>query len=167
MARKSVDTGEGMAASLELHGTLALFGFPPERAVVHVIPRNPAWRGVRALGFIGGGILLAPLVGVIPPHAPWIAGALGFGFFFGIRKWRERYTLETLEACCPKCGQPMALRRGTPLRPTHSVPCDGCHHDSQLTVRLPGGTPSLDTQPESSPPGPPEAETRDDGGVGE
>ena len=122
---------------LELSGTLNLFGFPPQHAAVGVLPRSRGWRTLRAAGFLGGGLLLAPLVGVVPPHAPWVAGALGFGGFLGIRKWRERFTLVSLEGSCPRCGEVVGIRAGTPLRPTLSVPCDKCHHDSRLRVDLP------------------------------
>lgn len=151
--------GKGPGSALELSGAMTLFGFPPEKAVVHVLPRSRAWRGARAVGFISGGILLAPLVGVVPPHAPWVAGALGFGFFFGIRKWRERFTLLALHARCPKCGRPLRLKGGTPLRATHSVPCDGCHYDSQLTVRVPPDAASPETPPGPTAAGPTETET--------
>jgi hypothetical protein len=141
MKIKTDETGEEEASSVALSGTVTLFGFPPGKALIHAVPRTRAWRGARALAFALGGILLAPVVGVVPPHAPWVAGALGFGFFFGVRKWRERFTLESLHARCPKCGGPLVLPPGTPLRPTHSVPCDGCHHDSQLNVQPPHDAP--------------------------
>ena len=96
------ETGEAKVSSLELSGTVTLFGFSPGEALIHAVPRTRAWRGTRALAFVLGGALLAPVVGVIPPHAPWVAGALGFGLFLGIRKWRERFTLESLRARCPK-----------------------------------------------------------------
>lgn len=159
MKEKPDQGGGGRPPSLELPGTLTLFGFPPEKAVLRVLPRTRAWRGARALGFLGGGILLAPLVGVIPPHAPWAAGVLGISSFLGIRRWRERFTLESLHARCPRCGRPIDLKRGTPLRPTTPVPCDDCHHESQLTVRLPREHPQV-APPQAEVPasGPAEAE---------
>jgi hypothetical protein len=142
MKKKTNETGEEKVSSVELSGTVTLFGFPPGKALIHAVPRSRAWRGTRALAFVLGGTLLAPVVGVIPPHAPWVAGALGLGLLFGVRKWREHFTLESLHARCPKCGEPLVLPPGTPLRATHSVPCDGCHHDSQLNLRPPHGAPS-------------------------
>jgi len=116
---------------------LNLFGFPPTEAVVQAIPRSRSWRSVRASVFFGGGLLLAPVVGLVPPHAPWVAGVLGFGIFFGLRKWREHFTVESLQARCPKCGEPVGVKAGTPMRNALSVSCDACHHDSQLSVQIP------------------------------
>ncbi len=120
---------------LHLSGSLTLFGFQPQPAEVEVIPRSVAWRGSRAAAFLGTGLVLAPAVGVVPPHAPWALGALAFGGFFGLRKWRERFTLLALRGFCPKCGGGLKLRKGTPIRPILSVPCEGCHHDSRLKVQ--------------------------------
>ena len=103
-----------------------------------MLARSGAWRGTRAILFGGGGLLLAVTVSIIPPHAPWVVAALGSGGIFALRKWRERFTVLALSASCPKCGGGMALRPGTPLRRVLSVPCEGCHHDSRLTVEIPG-----------------------------
>ena len=149
MKIKTDATGKEKVSSVEITGIVTLFGFSPGKALIHAVPRTRAWRGARALAFILGGILLAPVVGIIPPHAPWVAGALGLGFFFGVRKWRERFTLESLHARCPKCGGPLVLPQGTPLRPTQSVPCDGCHHDSQLSLPPPPGAPSPEAPQDS------------------
>jgi len=133
---------------LELSGTLSLFGFPARGAVLQVLPRSTAWRGTRASAFFGGGLLMAPILGVLPPHAPWVAGALGLGGFFGIRKWRERFTLMSFHGECPKCGGALGLRKGIPLRAELSVPCEGCHHDSRLSVALPPALPVRDERGE-------------------
>jgi len=122
---------------VELRGALTLFGFSPEEAIVLAIPRSRGWRGTRAFAFIGGGLVLTPMVGMVPPHAPWAVGALGFGFYFGIRKWREHFTLRAIYGRCPKCGAAVTLKAGTPLKTTLSVSCDSCHHNSQLTVAFP------------------------------
>ncbi|MGW8266844.1 MAG: hypothetical protein ACWGSQ_10780 [Longimicrobiales bacterium] len=128
---------------LELPGALNLFGFPPRKATLGVLPRSRGWRALRASAFFGAGLLLAPLVGVVPPHAPWAAGALGFGGFFGIRKWRERFTIVSFRGNCPRCGKPVGIQAGTALRSTLPVPCDGCHYDAHLTVELPASPTAL------------------------
>ena len=124
----------GLTDTLRFPGTLALFGFSPTPAVVEAVPRSRAWRGTRAAAFLGTGLALAPLLGVVPPHAPWALGALSFGAFFGLRKWRERFTLLSLQGLCPKCGGAVRVIRGTPLRQNLSVPCEGCHHDARLEI---------------------------------
>jgi hypothetical protein len=117
-------------------GTLSLFGFPSTPARLTVQPRSATWRAIRASAFFAGGILLAPLVGLVPPHAPWALGVLGIGGFLGLRKWRERFTILSFEGACPKCGEALSIPSGTPLRPVMTVPCPGCHHDSRLTPSL-------------------------------
>lgn len=77
---------------------------------------------------------MAPVVGLVPPHAPWALGALGLGFFFGIRKWREALTLVDFRGRCPKCGSPTPLKEGIAVRSGMSVPCNQCHHDSILNL---------------------------------
>lgn len=117
-------------------GTLSLFGFPSTPARLDVRPRSTAWRAVRAGAFFAGGILLAPLAGLVPPHAPWALGILGIGGFLGLRKWRERFTILSFQGACPKCGKALDIPPGTPLRPVMTVSCPGCHHDSRLTASL-------------------------------
>ena len=117
-------------------GTLSLFGFANTEAVLELLPRSRNWRAVRATVFFGGGLVLAPAVGLFPPHAPWATGALVLGTVLGLRKWREHFTILSLRALCPKCGGPMAIRKGTPFRNTISVPCEGCNHESRLVVSL-------------------------------
>jgi hypothetical protein len=120
-----------------VNGTLTLFGFPSTDAVLEILPRSRSWRAVRALAFFGGGLLVAPAVGLFPPHAPWATVALGLGGFFGLRKWRERFTVLSLRGSCPKCGGRIGIRVGTPLRRTLSIPCEGCQHESRLVVSFP------------------------------
>ncbi|MBT8398356.1 MAG: hypothetical protein KJN92_15385 [Gemmatimonadetes bacterium] len=113
-----------------------MFGFPSTTAEIEALPRSIGWRLSRAAAFIGGGLLLAPAVGVVPPHAPWVVAALGIGGFLGIRKWRERFTILSFLGSCPKCGAALAIKRGTPLKKVITVPCPGCNHDSTLTSDL-------------------------------
>jgi hypothetical protein len=118
-------------------GEVSLFGHPSVRAEMMVLPRSAAWRGSRAALFWGGGLVSAPLVGLVPPHAPWLLGALGIGVYLGIRKWRERFTLVRFQGACPRCGGPLRMKVPVPVRRIHSVPCDGCHHDVRLSVAVP------------------------------
>ncbi len=83
---------------------------------------------------MGTALVIAPAVALIPPHVPWAFMALGLGGFMGSRKWKERFTVISLEGYCPKCGGPLSIRSGTPLRPVLTVPCDGCNHESRLTT---------------------------------
>jgi hypothetical protein len=122
-------------------GTIFLFGFPETRAELEVLPRSTGWRLFHAAAFVGGGLILAPIVGLVPPHAPWAVASLVIGGFAGFRKWKERFTLKSFQGRCPKCGGDLSIRAGTPLRPVMTVPCPGCNHDSRLTPRLPPHSP--------------------------
>ena len=120
-----------------MEGTISLFGFPSTSARIEVLPRSTAWRGLRASAFLGGGLLLAPAVGLVPPHVPWAVAVLGIGGFLGLRKWKERFTILSFQGVCPKCGGALSLNSGTPLRAVMTVPCDGCNHESRLTTPMP------------------------------
>ncbi len=124
-----------------MEGTISLFGFPSTSGRIEVLPRSTAWRGLRASAFFGGGLLLAPAVGLVPPHAPWVVAVLGIGGFLGLRKWKERFTILSFQGVCPKCGGALSLNPGTPLRPVMTVPCDGCNHESRLTTSIPWNGP--------------------------
>jgi hypothetical protein len=134
MEKKAAGTSEARDSILELSGRLLLFGFPPSPVAVKAIPRSPWWRGIRALGFIGGGVALAVGGSLVPPHAPWVLGALGIGGYLGIRKWGERISILSLRGLCPKCGRGIELREGTPLRQTLSLSCEGCLHNLELVI---------------------------------
>ena len=130
----------GPGGATPFRGSLILFGFPSIPVEGEVISRSRRWRGLRMFGFLAGGLVLAPLVGLVPPHAPWAAGALGVGLFFGIRKWRERLTLVSLQGRCPKCGGEIHLKPGSAVRNGMSITCDRCHHDSVLKLELEEGS---------------------------
>ncbi|MFQ5537264.1 MAG: hypothetical protein ACE5GJ_07400 [Gemmatimonadota bacterium] len=109
-----------------------MFGFPPAPAVVFLLPRTPRWRALGAAQRLGMALLLAPLAGLVPPHAPWILGVLGVGGVLARRRWTEHFTLLALEADCPSCGAPLHVPPGR-LRSPHTLSCDACHHEGTLT----------------------------------
>ena len=117
-------------------GTLSIFGYPNTTATLEVIPRSIRWRAFRAFLYAGGGLVLAPALGLIPPHAPWALAALAVGGFMAVRRWRERFTLESLQGRCPKCGGSLRLQGRVPLRPVMTVPCSSCNHESRLTTEI-------------------------------
>ena len=119
-----------------MEGTLSLFGFADKTAQLDVLPRSLRWRVLRTGLFFCGALVLAPVVGLVPPHAPWVVGVLGIGGFLGLRKWRERFTILSFRGGCPKCGGALSIPTGIPLRPVMTVSCDSCKHDSSLTTPL-------------------------------
>lgn len=111
-----------------------VFGHDATAVEVVVTPRSPGWRAGRAARWIVSGLVLAPVVGVLPPHAPWAAGAGLGGLVLGLRKWGERFTLEGIEGSCPRCEAALELVGTPPLRIPHPVPCDGCGNPVSLRI---------------------------------
>jgi hypothetical protein len=132
--------------TLETPGNIVLFGFEPAEAVVRLRFRPKSWRLGGAVRFVAGSLVVAPAVGLVPPHAPWIVGALAGGVILARRRWNERFTLEHVEGFCPRCRGPIRVRPGR-LRTPHPVPCEGCHHEASL--ELPADI--LEAQPTGSP----------------
>jgi len=112
-----------------------LFGFPSTPAVLSVRPRTAAWRAGGAAARMGGCAVLAGVVALVPPHAPWLIGALVGGVVLARRRWIERHTLESLDGTCPKCGETLRVKPGR-LRSPHPAPCEGCHHEGSVSIDL-------------------------------
>lgn len=116
-----------------LEGEAILFGFPSTKAVLRIRRRPTSWRAGGAALRVVAGVVLAAMVAVVPPHAPWLIGALVGGAIMARRRWIERYTLESVEGTCPKCGQPLDVKAGRLRRP-HPAVCEACHHESSLQI---------------------------------
>lgn len=85
---------------------------------------------------MGIAVVVAPFVAVVPPHAPWLIGALSLGAILARRRWTERFTLVGFEGRCPKCAGEFHIKAGRLRRP-HGLACETCHHQSRL--QLPDG----------------------------
>jgi hypothetical protein len=111
-----------------------VFGHEPTPVRVVLTPRSTGWRAGRAARWIVGGLVMAPVVGVVPPHAPWAAGAGVGGLVLGLRKWGERFTLREVEGACPRCASALGLTGQPPLRSPHPIPCDACGNPVSLRI---------------------------------
>lgn len=119
---------------------LTLFGYPAVAARARLRERSRGERVRRAALYGGGLLLFTPVVALIPPHAPWVLGALGFGAYLARSHLRGTYEVLELHAVCPACGQVLELKPGTRLRLPHGVTCFNCHRESILEqVPLDGG----------------------------
>ena len=117
---------------ITLQGEAVLFGFPSTPSVLRIQPRPASWRLTGAALIMAAFIPLAAVVAIVPPHAPWLIGALAGGAILARRRWIERFTLMSAEGTCPKCGEPLVARRSR-LRVPHPVMCESCHHESSLS----------------------------------
>ena len=125
---------------LTIEGEAILFGFPSTKAILTVQPRPKSWRASGAAARMGVGVLMAGIMAIVPPHAPWIMGWLVIGAIMARRRWTERYTLQGVTAKCPKCEADLSLSPSRLRRP-HPVSCEACHFESRLTfpeAALPG-----------------------------
>lgn len=121
-------------ASRDVTGTLRVFGHEDTEAHLRLLPRSAKWRATRAGAFILGGVVLAPLVALIPPHAAWALASVGTGVALGVRKWKERFTLLRLRATCPRCGEEILRDSPARLRTPETVTCEACNHSASLAV---------------------------------
>jgi predicted RNA-binding Zn-ribbon protein involved in translation (DUF1610 family) len=117
---------------MQVEGEAILFGFPSTKAVLSVQPRPQSWRASGAAARMGGGVVMAGMMAIVPPHAPWIMGWLVIGAVMAHRRWTERYTLQGVEAKCPKCGADLSVKSSRLRRP-HPVSCEACHFETRLT----------------------------------
>jgi hypothetical protein len=123
------------AGAVRVETETLLFGFPSTPAVLSVRPRTASWRAGGAAARMGGCTALAGVVGLVPPHAPWLISSLVVGAVLARRRWTERYTLESFEGVCPKCAEALRVKPGR-LRLPHPAPCEGCHHESSISIDL-------------------------------
>lgn len=120
-------------STFEALATLALFGFPATPATVRIRAHSKSWRVGGAIRIQAVGLVLAPMVALVPPHVPWALGALAGSFFLARRRWHHRFTVEAVAGGCPKCGKNVAPRPAM-LRARHALSCDGCHHELTLVL---------------------------------
>ncbi len=132
MRHDAIDT----SAAVTVPAQITLFGFDLVHATARIEARSTGWRAKRASMALAAGLLVAPAVGLVPPHAPWALGALGMGLFMARRRWAEAHTLHFLEGACPRCGEGVSLSHPVRLRHPHPISCPSCHYESALSVDL-------------------------------
>ncbi len=115
---------------------ITLFGFGVVPANARIEARSVGWRVRRASIALAAGLIVAPAVFLVPPHAPWALGALGIGLVTARRRWAEAHTLHFFEGACPRCGERVSISRPVRLRHPHAVSCPSCHYELALSVDL-------------------------------
>ena len=137
--RHSADRGADVVGSDVVHarGRFMLFGYETTPVAVQLTARSRRWRMTRAFQMLGLTALLARLVALVPPHAPWLIGAVVVGGVLARRRLDEHHTVVDARGPCPRCDRELSVRAGSRLRTPHPVSCDGCRHESALHVDLP------------------------------
>ena len=124
------------ATGILVPARITLFGFDVVAANARIEARSVGWRALRASIALAAGLIVAPAVFLVPPHAPWALGALGMGLVIARRRWAEAHTLHFFEGACPRCGERVSISRPVRLRHPHAVSCPSCHYELALSVDL-------------------------------
>lgn len=128
--------GDPSAAGASVPARITLFGFDDVPAGARIEVRSTGWRARRTAIAMAAGLIAAPAVALVPPHAPWALGALGIGLLTAVRRWAERHTLHSLEGSCPRCGEGISISRPVRLRHPHAISCPSCQYELAVTVDL-------------------------------
>lgn len=111
---------------------LTLFGYRPAPARLRARRRNAATRRTRALLTLGASVLLAPLLGLLPPHIPWALAVLGLGAYMAYRQWNGTWRVLAFEGDCPACGGALSLDSGALIDLPTTMTCYECHQEPRL-----------------------------------
>jgi hypothetical protein len=83
---------------------------------------------------LGGCWLIAPLAFLIPPHFESSVAAFLLSLYFGRRAWVGEWQVEVMRGSCPRCEQPLTLKRGTMLYLPHTLHCGACRGELWLEL---------------------------------
>jgi hypothetical protein len=111
---------------------LTLFGYESSPARADLVPLAPSVRFTRAMVSLFCCWALAPIVFFVPPHLPWVFGAVGGGLYLAWKEWRGLYQVKHLEAACPSCGKALSIDPGKRIRLPYTIVCYGCHQEPLL-----------------------------------
>lgn len=106
------------------------------QAEARIAPRSAGWRQANALKQLWWW-LLAPLVGLAPPHFPWIIAVLAIGGVRAFNKLNEHATLLSLHGPCPKCGTVQRFTDLGRLKQPHKLHCGACRWELRLELKKP------------------------------
>ena len=129
-------SSDDLAAGILVPARITLFGFDVVPANARIEARSVGWRALRASVALAAGLIVAPVVFLVPPHAPWALAALGISLLTALRRWAEVHTLHFFEGACPRCGEGVSISRPVRLRHPHAVSCPSCHYELALSVDL-------------------------------
>ncbi len=123
-------------AGVSVPARITLFGFDPVDATARIEARSAGWRARRASMALAAGLIMAPLLAVVPPHAPWVVVAVGIGLLTAGRRWAEAHTIHFLDGACPRCGEGISISRPARLSRPHAISCLSCRYELMVSVDL-------------------------------
>lgn len=130
------EANDSSTAGISVPARITLFGFDVVPANARIEARSVGWRVLRASIALAAGLIVAPVVFLVPPHAPWALAALGISLLTARRQWAEAHTLHFFEGTCPRCGEGVSISRPARLRHPHAISCPSCHYELALSVDL-------------------------------
>lgn len=134
MSGSTIDTRQDPSRIVLEAVPVTLFGHAPTAARLDLLPRSGGWRTRKAAIPMAIGLAVAPVVALVPPHAPWALIAVATGGILARRRWKEHFTIQEADARCPRCEATLPLRSGTRLRTPHPVTCPDCGHEPVVEV---------------------------------
>jgi hypothetical protein len=101
---------------------------------LRAIQRTRGERAALTALTLAGGLLLAPLAFLIPPHLE--SGAIAFllALYFARRAWVGEWHTVSMAGPCPRCDATVRLKPGTVLYLPHTLHCDGCRAELWLEI---------------------------------
>ncbi len=129
-------TPDELLAGVSVPARITLFGFDPVDARARIEARTTGWRARRASMALAAGLVMAPLLAVVPPHAPWVVVAVAIGLLTARRRWAEAHTLHFLDGACPRCEMDISLSRPARLSRPHLITCPSCQYELLVSVDL-------------------------------
>lgn len=127
---------DDLVAGISVPARITLFGFDAVDATARIEARTTGWRARRASMALAAGLFMAPLLAVVPPHAPWVVIAVVVGLLTARRRWAEAHTLHFLEGACPRCETGISLNRPARLGRPHLISCPSCQYELTVSVDL-------------------------------
>jgi len=117
---------------------LILAGHQAVPARLDATARPTRTRAIRAVLWLVGLWVLAPVVFFIPPHIPWVLGAFFGGIYMAYTQWNGHFIVNHFEGSCPRCSNPLTIKPGTKIRLPHRMTCYNCHQQPTLEANLRG-----------------------------
>jgi hypothetical protein len=126
-----------MGQPVEISGLLTVFGAPPTRATITVMPLGIGRRLARALGALLACWAAAAVAVFIPvAHFLLVPGLAIGGLVWAIVRLRARERLVRVRGVCPRCGHVQFIAAGS-AGGQPAVSCPGCLNRLLVTVGVP------------------------------